>query len=141
MTGSGRSLVVVRRGEELGRLLPERQTLDRLDLDLGQPAAAAAAAARLSIQLRPAAAVDCFLAAVVAVAPIPYRLAGMLRQTVTLNLYTAPLNTLPTGPACRVIAASATRAYPGDYKKIYTLPKLSFVQWYNNNNHPFTAMQ
>jgi len=93
VTGSGRSLVVVRRGEELGRLLlSERQTLDRLDLDLGQPAAAAAA--RLSIQLRPAAAVDCFLAAVVAVAPIPYRLAGMLRQTVTLNLYTAPLSTL-----------------------------------------------
>ena len=125
MTGSGGSLVVVRRGEELGRLLSERQTLDRLDLDLGQPAAAAAA--RVSIQLRPAAAVDCFLAAVVAVAPIPYRLAGMLRQTVTLNLYTAPLNTLSTGPACRVIAASATRAYPGDYKGIYTLPKLSFV--------------
>jgi len=94
VTGSGRSLVVVRRGEELGRLLPERQTLDRLDLDLGQPAAAAAAAARLSIQLRPATAVDCFLAAVVAVAPIPYRLAGVLRQTVTLNLYTAPLSTL-----------------------------------------------
>jgi len=49
VTGSGRSLVVVRRGEELDRLLPERQTLDRLDLDLGQPAAAAAA--RVSIQL------------------------------------------------------------------------------------------